>query len=62
MPKVMNSGLTHNKIKYPNIVSAGWRRVYPKNKRSRSIPEKVADADKTKSSGKIVYLSKEIFQ
>ena len=62
MPKVMNSGLTHHKIKYPNN-SAGWRRVYPKNKRSISIPrEKVADADKTKSSGKIVYLSKEIFQ
>ena len=59
MPKVMDSGL----IKYPNIHSGGWRRVYPKNKRSISIPrEKVADADKTKSSGKIVYLSKEIFQ
>ena len=62
MPKVMNSGLTHDKIKYPSNLSAGWRRVYPKNKRSRSIPEKVADVDKTKSSGKIVYLSKEIFQ
>ena len=62
MPKVMDSGLTHDKIKYPNIHSGGWRRVYPKNKRSKSIPEKVADADKTKSSGKIVYLSKEIFQ
>ena len=46
--KVMDYGLRFDKIKYPNILSARWKRVYPKNKRSTSMLAKVTNSGQIK--------------